>query len=357
MKQNPRIVFIVPSLKSGGAERVIVTLANNLSQNFKVEIWLMVDSQVEYSIAENIFVDKSYTVVAKGGITRIVWLVNRLKKNKETVVISFMTKLNLYAILAAKLAGVRVIVSERNDPSKTISSKYNGIRELLYRYADKIVFQTNGAMGFFSKGVQKKGSIILNPLRRDVPEIYDGVRKHNIVTISRLHPQKNLKLLIDAFDIFGINHGDYRLIIYGEGPIEQELKTYTAEKELTEKVIFAGVDENVLQKIRDASMFIITSNFEGLSNALLEAMSIGLPCISTDSPPGGARMIIHNGENGILVPVGDKDELVKAMNKIVSDTEFAESIGKEALNIRWKISEEVVCEQWENLINSLTYRI
>jgi len=163
--------------------------------------------------------------------------------------------------------------------------------------------------------------------------------------------------LIDAFDIFGINHGDYRLIIYGEGPIEQELKTYTAEKELTEKVIFAGVDENVLQKIRDASMFIITSNFEGLSNALLEAMSIGLPCISTDSPPGGARMIIHNGENGILVPVGDKDELVKAMNKIVSDTEFAESIGKEALNIRWKISEEVVCEQWENLINSLTYRI
>lgn len=356
MKQNSRIVFIVPSLKSGGAERVIVTLANYLSQNFLVEIWLLIDSQIGYSISKNVFVDTSYTVVCKGGISRLVWLVNKLKKDKETVVISFMTKLNLYAILAAKIAGVSVIVSERNDPSKTISSKYNGIRDLLYRHADKIVFQTDGAMRFFSKRVQKKGCIILNPLRRDVPEVYDGVRKHTIVTISRLHPQKNLKLLIDAFGIFGINHTDYLLMIYGEGPMEQELRKYTIEKGLTDKVIFAGVDENVLQKIRDAAMFVITSNFEGLSNALLEAMSIGLPCISTDSPPGGARMIIHDGENGVLVPVGDIDELVKSMNRIALDTEFADSIGKKASNIRGEISEEVVCEQWENLISSLNYR-
>lgn len=353
MKQNPRIVFIAPSLRSGGAERVIVTLANNLSQNFKVEIWLMVDSQVEYSIAENIFVDKSYTVVAKGGITRIVWLVNRLKKNKETVVISFMTKLNLYAILAAKLAGVRVIVSERNDPSKTISSKYNGIRELLYRYADKIVFQTNGAMGFFSEKVQKKGCIILNPLRKDIPDIYEGKRKTNIVTVSRLHPQKNLRLMIDAFDEFRMEYCDYRLIIYGEGPMEQEIKTYTTEKGLADKVVFAGVDENVLQKIRDATMFVITSNFEGLSNALLEAMSIGLPCISTDSPPGGARMIIHSGENGILVPVGDRDNLVKAMKRIASDKKFANNIGKKATNIRERVNEEIICDHWKKLIYSL----
>ena len=353
MKQNPRIVFIVPSLKSGGAERVIVTLANNLSQNFKVEIWLMVDSQVEYSIAENIFVDKSYTVVAKSGITRIVWLVNRLKKNKETVVISFMTKLNLYAIIAAKIAGVKVVVSERNDPSKTISSKYYNIRDLLYRYADKIVFQTDGAKDFFSKQVQKKGCTILNPLRKDIPDMYEGKRKTSIVTISRLHPQKNLKLMIDAFDIFRVEYSNYLLIIYGEGPIEQELKTYTIEKGLADKVIFAGVDENVLQKIRDAAMFVITSNFEGLSNALLEAMSIGLPCISTDSPPGGARMVINNGENGILVPVGDRDKLVKAMKQVASDKKFAKNLGEKAKNIRKKVNEKMICDQWKKLIYNL----
>lgn len=353
MPENFRVVFIVPSLKSGGAERVIVTLANYLSKNYKVEIWMMVDTQVEYSLSEDVQVDMSYSDIKKGGITRIVWLVNMLKKNRSTVVISFMTKLNLYAIVAAKLANVKVIVSERNDPSKTISSKYNGIRDLLYGQVDKIVFQTDGAMRFFSKKVQRNGCIILNPLRENIPETYEGVRKKNIVTISRLHPQKNLKLMIDAFDTFGINHPDYRLIIYGNGPMEEELKIYAREKGLADKVIFAGVDEDVLQKIRDATMFVITSNFEGLSNALLEAMSIGLPCISTDSPPGGARMVINNGKNGILVPVGDKDELVKAMNRIASDAEFAGNIGKKASDIREKIGEEIICEQWKKLISNL----
>lgn len=135
--------------------------------------------------------------------------------------------------------------------------------------------------------------------------------------------------------------------------MEEELKIYAREKGLADKVIFAGVDEDVLQKIRDATMFVITSNFEGLSNALLEAMSIGLPCISTDSPPGGARMVINNGKNGILVPVGDKDELVKAMNRIASDAEFAGNIGKKASDIREKIGEEIICEQWKKLISNL----
>ena len=353
MKKKPRIVFIVPSLKSGGAERVIVTLANNLSQNFQVEIWMMVATQVEYSLSEDVILDTSYIGINKGGITRLVWLIDRLKKDKDTVVISFMTKMNLYAIIAAKIARVRVIVSERNDPSKTIAPKYYGIRDFLYRYADKVVFQTDGAMRFFSDKVQKNGCIILNPLRKDIPDVYEGKHNRDIVTVSRLHPQKNLKLMIDAFDAFRSEHKEYRLVIYGEGPIEQELKEYTKEKGIENKVVFAGVDENVFEKIRNSAMFVITSNFEGLSNALLEAMAVGLPCISTDSPPGGARMVIDNEVNGILVPVGDRDKLVKAMKRIASDKNFAKNIGEKASSIRVKINEEIICEQWRNLVCNL----
>lgn len=353
MKQNPRIVFIVPSLKSGGAERVIVTLANWLSREFRVQIWMMIDSSIEYTLSDNVYIDKRYTTIKKRGIKRVLWLVKQLKKDTNTVVISFMTKLSLYAIIAAKLTGTKIIVSERNDPSKTISSKYNRLRDFLYSLTDKIVFQTEGAKNYFSNKVQTNSVIILNPLRENVPNIYEGKREKKIVTISRLHPQKNINLLIEAFADFLKEYNNYQLVIYGDGPLYNELIAKTNKMGIKKEVLFAGVDENVLNKIKDAAMFAITSNFEGLSNALIEAMSIGLPCISTDSPPGGARMIINNGFNGILIPIGGKNELVEAMKKIASDNEFSKKIGKNAARLREIVDEENICTQWKKLILSL----
>lgn len=353
MKQNPRIVFLVPSLKSGGAERVIVTLANWLSREFRVQIWMMIDSSIEYTLSDNVYIDKRYTTIKKGGIKRVLWLVKQLKKDTNTVVISFMTKLSLYAIIAAKLTGTKIIVSERNDPSKTIAAKYNSLRNFLYGLTNKIVFQTEGAKNYFSYKVQTNSVIILNPLRKNVPDIYEGEREKKIVTISRLHPQKNVNLLIEAFADFLKEYNNYRLVIYGDGPLYNELIAKTNKIDIKDKVVFAGVDENVLDKIKDATMFAITSNFEGLSNALIEAMSIGLPCISTDSPPGGARMIIQNGINGILIPVGGKNELIEAMKKIASDNELSKKIGKNAAKIREYVNEENICSQWKKLILDL----
>lgn len=353
MKTYPRIVFIVPSLKSGGAERVIVTLSNWLSREFHVEIWMMIDSQVEYALSDKVYLNQSYTSIKKGGIIRLFWLIKHLKTEKKTIVISFMTKLNLYAIIAAKLTGVKVIVSERNDPSKTIAAKYNYIRDLLYQFADKVVFQTEGAKDFFSNKVRENGVIILNPLRNRIPDLYEGKREKKIVTVSRLHPQKNLNLLIEAFGEFTKEYPDYSLVIYGEGPLESELKGKAKECKLQDKIIFAGVNENVLDLIQNAMMFIITSNFEGLSNALIEAMAIGLPCISTDSPPGGARMIIKDKINGLLVPVGDKNKLIAAMKKIVSNKEYAAYLGKNAAEIRIRVNEDTICSQWKQLILSI----
>lgn len=353
MENKKRIVFVVPSMKSGGAERVIATLANNLISDFLVEIWIMMDSQIEYTISNEIQINKEYATIKKGGYCRLEWLTKHLKKKKNTVVISFMTKMNLYVILAAKIAGVKVIVSERNDPSKTIAQKFFHIRNLIYSLADAIVFQTTGAMDFFPESVRKKGSIILNPLRRNIPNLYTGLRKKKIVTISRLHPQKNLTLLIDAFEEFINEFSEYQLCIFGEGPLENELKEIVKRKKMEDCVTFAGFDEGVLNRICDASMFIITSNFEGLSNSLIEAMAIGLPCISTDSPPGGAKMIIQNDYNGLLVPVGDKREIVKAMKRIASDSGYAEYLGKNATEIRKRVNEDIICNEWKKIISSL----
>lgn len=350
MGKRNKVIFIVPSMRSGGAERVIATLANNLSSEFSVEIWLMVDDQIEYTISNCVLVNKEYTRIKKGGFNRLHWLIRQLMKEKNAVVISFMTKLNLYAILAGKVTGQKVIVSERNDPSKTISPRYFLLRNLIYQLADSIVFQTEGAMNFFPEQIRKKGSLILNPLRKDIPEVYTGPRDKKIVTVSRLHPQKNLGLLIESFEEFDKDNQSYQLIIYGEGPLENELKNEVKRRKIDDRVKFEGFTEDVLSKINNASMFVMTSDFEGLSNSLIEAMALGLPCISTDSPPGGARMLIQNEYNGILVPVGSKREVVNGMRRIADDECFAKFIGNNASEIRKRVDERTICNEWKRLI-------
>lgn len=350
MSSIDKVIFIMPSMKSGGAERVIATLANNLVDFYSIEIWLMIDDQIEYTLSNRVVVNKDFVEIKKGGIYRLLWLVKSLKKEKNIAIISFMTKMNLYAILAGKIAGKKVIVSERNDPTKTISSKYFGLRNIIYKMSDSIVFQTKGAMNFFPEAIRKKGVLILNPLRKNIPAVYNGRRENIVVTVSRLHPQKNLVLLIDAFDKFLIRFPSYKLVIYGEGPLENKLKETVRKKGIEKNVKFAGFDEDVLNKISRASMFVITSNFEGLSNSLIEAMSIGLPCISTDSPPGGARMVIQDGVNGILTPVGDLNSLVEAMCYIADNPASANSMGISASKIRETAYEKNICELWREII-------
>ena len=123
---------------------------------------------------------------------------------------------------------------------------------------------------------------------------------------------------------------------------------------IEDRVIFEGFRNDVHEKIADATMFVMSSDYEGLSNALLEAMAMGLPCISTDSPPGGARMVIKNGQNGLLVPVGNKEKLMEAMDSIAANAEMAEKMGRNAAEMRDLLSEERICSQWEKLIKAVS---
>ena len=156
--------------------------------------------------------------------------------------------------------------------------------------------------------------------------------------------------MIRAFSEFHNEYPDYILSIYGKGEQKAELMDLATSLNISESIVFEDFCEDVDQRIVNASMFVISSDYEGLSNALLEAMAIGLPCISTDSPPGGARMLIHNEYNGLLVPVGDKDEVVKAMKRIANDEEYAAYLGKNASEIKQRCNEKIVCEKWKKII-------
>lgn len=353
-----KVFFVTNGLPGGGAERVMSVVANYLnSKKYEVSFIMLRKVDEAYELSKGI---KCYYREKKRSgdfIREIKYLHDFEKKNPNAVFISFFTYQSLYTILASIGTKAQVIVSERNDPRKTVCGKtMKIIRDLLYGCTKcrNVVFQTEGAKEYFNSTIQSKGIIILNPVRNNLPEHYKANSK-KIVSIGRLTYQKNYTLLIESFALFCQKYNDYKLEIYGKGELESTLRELVETLGIEDKVIFEGFRSDVHEQIADAAMFVISSDYEGLSNALLEAMAMGLPCISTDSPPGGARMVITDGENGLLVPVGNKKKLTEAMDLIASNMDFAEKMGKKAAKMREMLSEEKICNQWEKMIDSVIF--
>lgn len=352
-----KITFIMPTLAGGGAERIVSILANYFSDNnYTVTILLLTSDTIEYKLNRNIKIDIACIKSRSGAlkkITTVKYLRKTMKLNPDTIFISFLTNENIYSAFSAIGTNTKLIISERNDPFQTIKGIWKIITNVLYsrKQCKKIIFQTNGAKLFYKESVQKKGVLISNPLKDSLPERFQGVRRKEIVTFARLEPQKNYPLLIEAFDKFSKHYPEYTLGIYGKGSIESELKKLIEEKQINDKVIFYGFCSTLHDKIRDAAMFVLPSNYEGLSNSMIEAMAIGLPCICTDCPPGGARMFIDNYENGILVPIQDVNSMCDAMMEIANNPIFTEKISRNATEIRNKLKIDIICREWEKVIN------
>ena len=145
-------------------------------------------------------------------------------------------------------------------------------------------------------------------------------------------------------------HPDYTLELYGDGPDEERLRILAEDLSISDKVVFCGITNHSLHVLSKAKFFVLSSDFEGIPNALLEAMSIGLPCISTKCRPGGAELLIQDGENGLLINTNDVDALCEAMHTM-TDYFFAEALGKEAKKIKERFSEEVIASMWCNYLD------
>ena len=145
-------------------------------------------------------------------------------------------------------------------------------------------------------------------------------------------------MLIDAFSIFEKEYPDYTLHFYGKGPLEKELINQVKQLELENKVVFHGFSTKVDEEIRESSMFVLSSNYEGVSNSMVEALALGIPAIATDCPIGGCKMYIKHGENGLLVPVGDEKALAEAMKNVAADPELAKKMSQNARKVREEYS-------------------
>ena len=248
-----------------------------------------------------------------------------------------------------------MILSDRNDPKQEYSNfGYNFLMRKLYPRANGFVFQTKDAKEYFNEIIdfnKKEWNIIFNPVNPDFKNCKEiDVRKKKIVSVGRLTEQKNMELLINAFSKIYKEFPEYSLTIYGEGNKRTALEERIKELQLTEKVFLPGITNDIKEEIYDASLFVMSSNYEGMPNALIEAMVLGLPVISTDCPCGGPRMLIENAKNGYLVNVGNEHELSKIMKLILSDDELRENIGKEAKKIIDLVDIDIINKKWENFI-------
>lgn len=357
-----KYLFVNASLTDGGSEKVMVILANRFADsgldtsmlllrekkasNYKVSSKLKC-CQLKYGKYKTFIILKRFIMTRK-----------YIKKLNPDVIISFMWDINVFTLLACLGLHKRVIISERAHPKDGINNKLRkACRELGQRYiyllADRIILQTEQVRKYYRLAIQRKCIVIPNPISPNLPEIWDYEREKKVVAAGRFTPQKNFQMLIRAFAAFHEKHPEYELVIYGEGSLRAEYTKLIEELGINDFVSLPGYILDVSEKMCMAAIYVSTSDFEGISNSMLEALAMGIPSICTDCPVGGAAMAIENGVNGILIPIGAEERLSEALTNIANNRDYAMELSRNAIKIRDKLSLDMVFECWKGVIKAL----
>lgn len=402
MSVNKKIMMVIPVLKGGGAERVSSVLLNSFKKKgFETE-YLLTNSDEDEIINRDLDKDIPVTVLRKSFATESVFVRifykllrifsslickifeslricvpvcfsylsfiseyrkeikafrNKLKTEPDTTVIAFLQPTVPIVLLASRGLPNRVIISERGDPKRLIKSRYGyKFIEKYYMRADAAVFQTDDAKYTYPPNIAKKGYVIFNPINENLPKAYFGERNKNITTFCRISKQKNLPMLIEAFNEVHKAFPDYKLRIIGKPNNDDDMIALNDTNVLIDKyhlndsVEFLPFSTSVHEDIIKDAMYVNSSDYEGMSNAMLEAMAIGMPVVCTDCPIGGARAVINHGENGMLTKVGDSRDFAEKIISVLNDKELSRMLSANAVEIKTQLSISNITIQWEALL-------
>jgi len=353
-----KLTIFSNGVSNGGAERVTCNLANYFVENgYDVDLLTMSDDEPTYYIDEKVrrieLINKSER---KGFVADFLLRVRRIKRyctiSRTDCYIGIMQTAWICLLLLRKKIRNPIIITERSDPHNYSSRMQWILTHLLHR-ADACVFQTEGQFGFYRKWLGKcKGVKIPNAINVTTEPLDWSKREKKVIAIGRLQKVKNYPMLIRAFSRAARQNGDYVLEIFGEGKERETLENIIKESGMEKRIRLCGFDRNVAEQLRTSKIYVLSSDHEGMPNALIEAMATGVACISTDCEAGAPREII-NGDNGILVPVGDEQALYEALCSLMKDDRKAEMMAQNAIDIRSRFSRESVYGMWGGLVQTL----
>lgn len=366
-KTMRRIAFHLNCLTHGGAERVVTNLAGMFAdEGYETIVATEWVDENEYPLnpkVRRVHVGLTEQDENRGRLAKIRIRERNLHRflltEKPDVLVSFAIKANYRALAACRGTGVPVVISVRIDPVAFYSGPVNSLMiRLLFDRASGAVFQTPDAKAFFAPRLQDNSVIIVNPITQkyiDVPT--PDKRTRTIVNVGRLVDFKNQTMLVRAFARLAPEFPDYILRIYGPDSgdgSKESIEQAIHDCRLEHRVFLMGDCSTLEREIADAAVFAFSSDYEGMPNALMEAMAMGLPVVATDCRPGAARMLIRDKENGQLVPVGDPDAMAQAIRRYLNDPAFAKRCGDAARAIRDIANTRTVYEQWRDYLESIT---
>ena len=364
------ILFLVSGMQGGGAERVASTLSNYwVEKGYRVTLMptfsgrgdciYPLDERVELDFLADRVTSNNQSIWSR--LHRFWALRKLIFQEKPDVIVSFLTHVNVAAVLCAFGSGIPVIVSERTYPPArdSLGPTIEILRRLLYPFAAAVVMQTEQGLAWLKGRISHNNGVVIPnpvsyPMVRSAPvvipkDIISEARKI-CLSVGRLSEEKCYSEVISAFNGVAYKFPDWDLVILGEGPERDHLERKVSSLGLQDRVYLPGRVGNLSDWYLCAGAYVMNSRFEGFPNTLLEAMAHGVPVISGDCDTG-PKEIITDGIDGLLVDsFGGRLELSSAMEKVFSDPIFSRSLGQSALGIRTRFSLDSIGSKWDELI-------
>lgn len=360
-----RLGFLINQIHDGGAERAIVSIANYFAfHEYDVFMITSLKYDDEYDLnncIKRFILTKNNEKSSKVIIRNIKWIKKIryiCKENKLDCLIAFMRESNVRAVISTLGIKCSTIVSVRSDPEKV----YVGlggvvIRKFIFPLSDGCVFQLDSIKKSFPAIVQKKSMVIPNGIDDIFFDTQRNPLRHLIVGVGRLNVVKNFAMLINAVAEVKKTVTDVKLEIYGIGEEEEKLNILIDSLGIRESVSLMGSTRDVSKIYEKADLFVLTSNYEGIPNALLEAMASGVPCIATDCPVGAPRQLFQGEKNGVLVPIGNVNALSKAIVKCLDDEQYTKHLGINGKNEVKRYRKNLIYNKWEKYIDQSCKRL
>ncbi len=354
MEKGKDIIVFTAGIGNSGIQRVLSELTDAwVNQGHRIRIVYMISGKKSERLEDYGWRQEIELIgVPRGRVLTYVGMFCRymriLKQNPKAVAVSLSVRTNYLIGFCSFFVKNKILISDRNDPTQRPKGVVKqAFRDFAFKRADVLIFQTEDVQKYYEKRIGRSGLIIPNPINSAISEISPAQsRRPVVVTASRLNAQKNLGMLLQAFRLFSQEHSEYVLEIYGRGEEENNLKKQAEILEISDRVVFKGFSKDLYHDILDAGMYVCSSDYEGISNSLLEALGLGIPAISTDCAVGGSRLLIQDGYNGLLVPVGDIQALYYAMKRIAENPEFANEISIRALSVRETYNIDAIARRW-----------